>query len=160
MQDSRPRRLAWLISVAAWDGALPLFVAGGTLLVANIDPRPRGIMVPFAATCIPVGALIVRGGRGFRDLARFGPVRLFSSRVIAFCIGLFLLLTIEAISSVLYLDGFVPSGGDFLFLGCVYLVYFLLMAIAFRPSTGVRSSDSPTASDNPFSYNDSPRHLR
>ena len=80
MEDSRLRPLAWMISVIAWDGVLPLFVAGGALLVANIDPRPRRIMVPLAATCIPVGALIVRGGRGFRDLAQFGPSRRVPSR--------------------------------------------------------------------------------
>ena len=112
-----PSRFTWLISVIAWDGVLPLFVAGGAIAIGIVNPKPRGMIVNLFAVFVPLAALLYRAHRGFQQLKVLGVFSLFAPRGIAFCVGLFFLLTIEAISSVLYLDGIAPVGEDWYVIG-------------------------------------------
>lgn len=130
--------MSWL-SLLCWDGFLPLGVTLLPAIVCRFAGRHHFVSL-LVAVVIPVSASLVRASIGANHLQHAGPPLVV--RQIVFSVGISLLFALELVSSISQLSDPLPNevwGGII----AGYLVYFGLMAGAFRPISLCGEPDSP-----------------
>jgi hypothetical protein len=128
-------RTPWLILVLGWDGALPLVVC---LLPTWLDVwfpnRQRDLAMVSLVLLVPLIAALIRAGSGARQLRRFGLIPSLSRQLLFTC-ALIVLMFFESLSAVLQLGNMMNAFGGLIILP-FYVIYLVLILLAFRPSAG------------------------
>lgn len=138
-------RRDWLCSVVAWDGFLPLLVAGAPAMLPVA--LPKGVFAEFTTfIAVPIIAALLRAHQACRRLDEGGceatPVRqlLLGCAIVA-------LLLFEGLTGVLHYAADAPRSLWFT-AGGIYLGYLGLIVPALRPR-GMIDADESAAADRP-----------
>ncbi len=115
--------------LVCWDGLLPSAVALLPAIVCLFVGRNHLVALLVAVT-VPVSASLIRASVGPSHLQHAGPPRVV--RQVVFSAAIALLFALELVSSIAQLSNPLPTEVWVLIIAC-YLIYFALMAVAFRP---------------------------
>lgn len=120
--------MSWL-KLFCWDGLLPSVVALVPAFVCQFVGRNH-LFALLVAVTVPVSASLIRAAIGPSQLQHAGPP--WFLRQVIFAIAVALLFALELVSSIGQLSEPLPTEVWCLMIAC-YLLYFGLMALAFRP---------------------------
>jgi len=117
----------------AWDGAWPLVVALGPILVRLVTPRPPLAVGMFLFFC-PLVAMCVRARMGWHQIANRCGGRAPWLRQIAMAFAIVVLFGFEGAVSILTFSPDIPALAWLVPLG-FYAGYLSLIAFALRPAS-------------------------
>src|SRR5436189_4050402 len=106
-RDAMPSLLVRFLQIVGWDGALPLFVALGPVLVRTTCPKPP-VAVGLLLVLAPPVAALVRAHIGWHQIAKRCAGRAPWLRQIAMAGAIVLLLVFEAAVGILTFNDKVP----------------------------------------------------
>lgn len=127
---SIPAPFVRALRLVGWDGALPLCVALGPVLVKTIWPKPPGAVGLVLVLAPPIAALI-RAHIGWHQIANRCAGRAPWLRQIAMAAAIILLLAFEAAVGVLTFADDIPDSAWWFPTG-IYAVYLLMITLALR----------------------------
>jgi hypothetical protein len=128
--DATPSRVVRLLQIAGWDGALPLVVALGPVLVRTICPKPPVAVGLFLVLAPPVAALI-RAHIGWHQIAKRCGGHAPWLRQVAMAAAIVLLLVFEAAVGILTFNDNVPVDAWWIPVG-FYAGYLVMISFALR----------------------------
>lgn len=125
---------SWLLRLLVWDGALPAAIMCTPAVIKLLLPNNRGA-IEITAVLLPIVAFLVRFRVGKRHInSNSCSRRVQILQLFVFCIGIFVLLFVDAI---FVLSHIMPKGvftvGDFRLGAVAGATYLTVMAIAMYP---------------------------
>lgn len=124
-------RKRWLISLAGWDGVLPIFVACSTVIVKLVFPA-RHIAEVVAVTIVPIFAALIRAAIARTQLLAACSGRPGLGRFFALAGAIFLLMLFEFYSGVLQFAHDEPLSAWWIPI-TIYGLYLGAIVMALRP---------------------------
>lgn len=121
----------WIMSLACWDGLLPLAVVASPAVVASIFPGRQGAL-ELTFILVPITAFLLRAWNGRRRFLR-GDMFIWQAVVFAIAISLLVLLDAMLIMFHIVNVGRVPVEAYYAW-ACLFFVYLTLMGVALFPA--------------------------
>ena len=122
--------IAWLVSVIAWDGAVPLIVAVSPVSLPPVLPgHELGELT--AVLLVPALAALLRAHVGFRQIEKRG-LRATLGRQFLFGSAIAALMLFEGVFGLLHCAGDAPAAA-WLSAGGIYFVYLSFIVPALCP---------------------------
>ena len=123
----------WLRRLIAWDGVLPALIWMIPMTVAKLLPGWRGPLEVLVIS-LPVTGAIARFFIGKRMISRNGCGRATRClQWVALCAGILMLVLVDLLMILRCVMPQGPVGGADPFVGLLFLIYLLFMAIAIFP---------------------------
>jgi hypothetical protein len=132
---SIPVPVITFVQLFGWDGALPLFVALGPIVVKAIWPKPPLLIGTVLVLAPPVAALI-RAHIGWHQIAKRCAGRAPWLRQIAMAIAILLLLAFEGGVCIMTFSDNIPASAWWFPIG-FYTGYVAMITLALRPPRAI-----------------------
>ena len=126
----------WLLRWLAWDGLLPMSIWASPFLLSWILPNRRAA-IELVAVVLPIVAMLVRFHIGRKIIAaNCCRPRTKQLQMVSFCVGLILLVLIDAIMILTHImpqGAIVASPADFAVCVIAYSIYAGCMGFSMYP---------------------------